>query len=79
MGYEDDGRAITAWERDLGVSSGTASVFHSVGILGSLWGTKSGPTSLFPHISYSEKSCLMLIAGDCCLLFIQCFCRCSRF
>lgn len=38
----------------------------------------SHPGSLFPYVSYSEQN-RILVRGDYCLLFIQCFCRCSRF
>ena len=32
-------------------------------------GEKSGLISLFPCVSYSEKNSLILVGGDCCLLF----------
>lgn len=70
-----------ARERDVGASSGTASGGAGTRYIRqpSCVEEKSGPISLFPYASYSEKNSLVLVAGDCCLLFIQCFCRCSRF
>lgn len=58
----------------LGHASGSAGARYIAQF--SFGGEKSDPISLFPYVSYSGKNSLILIAGDFCLPFIQCFCRC---